>query len=132
MELVPRAVRRWAVGVALAALLVIGCSSAQPSEERTLPSGPFDGVTGAELYAQACAGCHGGDLRGTDQGPPFLDQIYEPGHHPDIAFVAAAMMGARSHHWDFGNMPAIDGLTEQQALVIVEFIRSEQRVAGIQ
>lgn len=121
-----------ACSVAAAMILVVGCSAEQAAMERTIPAGPFDGTTGAELYAQACASCHGADLRGTGHGPPLLDRIYEPGHHPDVAFMAAAMMGARSHHWDFGNMPPIEGITEEQVLAIVEYVRSEQRGVGIE
>lgn len=97
-----------------------------------VPSGPFDASTGAELFAQACATCHGADLRGTEHGPPFLDAIYEPGHHPDIAFLAAAMNGARAHHWNFGDMPRIEGITEEQVRSIVEYVREEQRAAGFE
>jgi len=125
-------VRSLAIAGVCAVLLLAACSSEQAADERPVPVGPFDGTTGAELYGQACATCHGEDLRGTDQGPPFLDVVYEPGHHPDGAFLAAAMMGVRSHHWDFGNMPPIEGITEEQVLAIVEYVRSEQRAAGIE
>ena len=74
----------------------------------------------------------GADLRGTENGPPFLDRIYEPGHHPDVAFMAAAMMGARAHHWDFGNMPPIEGITEEQIQAIIDYVRAEQRAAGVE
>ena len=124
-------VRRLTLLVAVATLAVAtACSS--DGDGPTVPSGPFDGTTGAELYAQACATCHGADLRGTENGPPFLDGIYEPGHHPDAAFMAAAMMGARAHHWDFGNMPPIEGITEEQIQAIVDYVRAEQRAAGIE
>lgn len=103
-------VRRSSLPVlAVTCVLLAACGGA---DERTgVPEGPFDGVSGAELYAQACATCHGEDLQGTDQGPPFLDPIYEPGHYADQAFVLSAMAGARAHHWDFGNMPPIEGIT---------------------
>lgn len=125
-------IRLQGAGLVFAAALLVACSSEATPERRSVPAGPFDGKTGAELYAQACATCHGADLRGTDQGPPFLDRIYEPGHHPDVAFVAAALMGVRSHHWDFGNMPRIEGITEEQVEAIAAFVREEQRTAGIQ
>lgn len=110
-------------------LLVAGCSS---GAEQVVPRGPFDGTTGAQLYAQACSTCHGTDLRGTEQGPPLLNRIYEPGHHSDASFVLAAMNGARAHHWDFGDMPPIEGITQDQVEAIVAFVREEQRAAGIQ
>jgi mono/diheme cytochrome c family protein len=111
----------------LLAFVGVACSSSSGSEGAT----PFTGTTGAELYAQACATCHGADLRGTNQGPPFLDRTYEPGHHPDAAFMTAAMAGARSHHWDFGNMPRVEGITEEQVTAIVGYVREQQRANGI-
>jgi mono/diheme cytochrome c family protein len=121
--------RPWLLGLAVLCISLAACGD---TDERTgVPEGPFDGVSGAELYAQACATCHGEDLRGTDQGPPFLDPIYEPGHHADQAFVLAALAGARAHHWDFGNMPPIEGITQDQVLAIVDYVREQQRAAGI-
>lgn len=123
--------RRALFGLAAATLAVVaGCSGS--SSAANVPAGPFTGADGAELYAQACATCHGADLQGTDHGPPFLDRIYEPGHHGDAAFLAAAMAGVRAHHWDFGNMPRIEGITEEQVAAIVAYVREQQRAAGIE
>jgi len=96
------------------------------------PARTFEGTDGSALFQQACATCHGADLNGTDQGPPFLDAIYAPGHHADPAFFLAAKTGARSHHWNFGNMPPIEGLSDEQIAAIVAFVRAEQRAAGIE
>lgn len=90
----------------------------------------FIGTDGSLLYQQGCASCHGVDLQGTETGPPFLHQLYVPGHHPDQAFVVAALTGARSHHWNFGDMPRVEGVTEEQVLAIVAFVRERQREAG--
>ena len=92
---------------------------------------PFSGLDGRTLYSQACASCHGADLQGTDQGPPFLDSIYRSGHHADAAFLLAVRRGVRSHHWDFGGMPPIEGLSDEQVEAIVDFVREQQRAAGI-
>ena len=94
-------------------------------------STPFSGLDGRVLYGQACASCHGADLGGTDQGPLFIESIYRSGHHADAAFLLAVRRGVRSHHWGFGNMPPIDGLTDEQVEAIVEFVREQQRRAGI-
>ena len=91
-----------------------------------------DVAAGASLYAANCAACHGEDLSGTDQGPPFLDDVYEPSHHGDAAFQLAVARGVQPHHWDFGPMPAIPSLTEQQVADITAFVRQEQRAAGIE
>ncbi len=126
MNLVP-VVRSLLLALA-AALLLNGCTKSGGDGE---PTTVFTGTDGAALYSQACASCHGADLRGTDQGPPFLDVIYRPGHHADVAFSLAVQRGARSHHWNFGNMPRIEGLTSAQVTAIVEFVREQQREAGI-
>ncbi len=121
---------RMSVALVLLAFAV-GIAACGGGEEGVeVPSGPFDATTGEGLYAQACATCHGVDLRGTEHGPPFLHPYYEPGHHPDAAFLAAAMAGVRAHHWDFGNMPAIEGITEEQVRAIVDYVREQQRAAG--
>ena len=94
-------------------------------------SAAADPRAGAELYADNCARCHGADLRGTDLGPPHLDPVYEPSHHGDAAFHLAVQRGVRQHHWDFGPMPPIEGLTEAQVDDIIAFVRQEQRAVGI-
>jgi mono/diheme cytochrome c family protein len=120
---------RLAVFGAIVAFGLVAAACSGPSDPEAATA--FTGTTGAELYAQACATCHGADLRGTNQGPPFLDRIYEPGHHPDAAFLAAAMAGVRSHHWDFGNMRRVEGITEEQVTAIVAYVREQQRANGI-
>src|SRR5215472_12365991 len=35
------------------------------------PATPSDLARGEQVYAERCAGCHGTDFRGTDQGPPL-------------------------------------------------------------
>lgn len=92
----------------------------------------FAGADGATLYMAACASCHGADLRGTEQGPPFLDAVYRPAHHADASFLLAVRRGARAHHWDFGNMPPVQGLTDEQVAAIVAYVRQQQRDAGIE
>jgi len=87
---------------------------------------------GAELYAAHCAECHGSDLRGTDQGPVHLSIIYEPNHHADGAFLFAVQNGVRAHHWNFGDMPPIEGLSSEEVEVIIAFVREHQRVEGFE
>ena len=72
---------------------------------------PFDAAARAralELYKDACASCHGDDLRGTDKGPSHLSRVYEPGHHSDASFVSAIRNG-RSVDSTMG-FTALDGL----------------------
>jgi mono/diheme cytochrome c family protein len=93
---------------------------------------PFEGTDGAMLYAAACASCHGAALEGSAQGPPFLHRVYEPSHHADAAFFLAVRRGVRAHHWTFGDMPPVPGLTEAQVEAIVAFVRARQREGGIE
>ena len=120
----------WRLGLPIVmSLLLTACSGSD--EEEPAPT-PFAGSDGATLYTQACAGCHGADLRGTDKGPPFLDAIYRPGHHADVSFHLAIRSGARAHHWNFGDMSPVEGLTDEQVAAIVAFVRAQQREAGIE
>ncbi len=86
---------------------------------------------GKPLYEKHCAGCHGPDLRGSDKGPPFLHRVYEPSHHSDLAFQLAVKNGVRAHHWKFGDMPPVEGLTPDDVAHITAYVRSQQRKAGI-
>ncbi len=115
------------MAIALAASVAVAGACGGGSE----PVPAFTGTDGAALYAQACASCHGAGLRGTKQGPPFLDAIYRPGHHADAAFFLAVKGGARQHHWNFGNMPPVQGLSDPQIEAIVALVRERQHAAGI-
>jgi len=86
---------------------------------------------GKALYDEKCASCHGADLKGTDQGPPFLHRIYEPSHHGDAAFQLAVRNGVRAHHWKFGDMKPVPGSSADDVAHIVAYVRSLQRRAGI-
>ena len=120
----------YAGAAALVGGLVLIAACGGGGEDRPA-STPFSGLDGRVLYGQACTSCHGADLQGTDQGPPLIDSIYRSGHHADASFLLAVRRGVRSHHWGFGNMPPIDGLTDEQVEAIVEFVREQQRLAGI-
>jgi mono/diheme cytochrome c family protein len=83
--------------VALAALLGWACSG-DDAPPAAVDSG--DGTeAGAALYQQACASCHGSDLRGTSMGPSHLSQVYASDHHSDESFRRAIEEGSPAHHW---------------------------------
>ena len=105
--------------------------TAEPTPTAT-PEARFSGTDGRSLYGQACAVCHGQNLEGTNAGPTFLNRIYAPWHHADISFIFAVERGVRAHHWNFGNMAPVEGLTHEQVLAIIAFIREQQRAAGIE
>ena len=87
---------------------------------------------GASAYDAVCSACHGRNAQGQDGvAPPLVHKIYEPSHHGDMAFVLAAQNGVRAHHWKFGNMPAVEGVTRAEVLNIVAYIRALQRENGI-
>lgn len=87
---------------------------------------------GARAYDAACSVCHGTNAQGQDGvAPPLVHKIYEPGHHGDMAFILAAQNGVRAHHWKFGNMAAVEGVTKADVINIVAYIRALQRANGI-
>lgn len=91
----------------------------------------LDGARGEEVYQARCASCHGADLEGTDKGPSHLSIVYEPGHHGDASFRSAIENGAPQHHWPFGDMPAIEGLSADEIEAVIAYVRSEQQRQGL-
>ncbi len=92
---------------------------------------PNDLAKGETLFNNNCARCHGAQGSGTNQGPPLVHKIYEPNHHADFAFQRAAAQGVRAHHWKFGDMPKIEGVTPDDVKEIIRYIRWLQQQAGI-
>lgn len=120
--------------VLLGILSLLPAAQAQQAAPQTVapPQGmPFKHGLGFELFQDNCAGCHGTDLKGTDQGPPLLHAFYKPGHHSDAAFYRAITAGSPQHHWNFGDMPPVAGIDAQQAKALVAFVRWAQQDAGL-
>ncbi len=87
---------------------------------------------GKRAFEATCAACHGDNAAGQDGvAPPLVHKIYEPGHHSDMAFFMAVDNGVRAHHWSFGNMPPVAGLTKGDVKAIVAYVRELQRENGI-
>jgi mono/diheme cytochrome c family protein len=87
---------------------------------------------GARAFNAKCAACHGANASGHQgKGPPLVHKIYESGHHGDMAFVMAARNGVRAHHWRFGNMPPVDGVTDADVKAITAYVRALQKANGI-
>jgi len=87
---------------------------------------------GQQAFAANCASCHGTNAEGrAGIAPPLIHKIYEPGHHSDMAFVMAARNGVRAHHWPFGNMAPVPGLTDPDLAGIIRFVREVQAANGI-
>ena len=113
------------VAAAVVAACSAGTTSTQPSTDANLEAG-------RTLYLQNCASCHGVDLTGTETGPSFLSIVYEPGHHPDVAFHLAVTRGVQSHHWTFGPMPPVPGLGDTDIAAIVAYVRQVQQQEGFE
>lgn len=92
---------------------------------------PVAVAAGEELFVASCAVCHGLDLRGSPTGPPFLVPTYAPNHHGDEAFQRAAAFGTPAHHWGFGDMAPIPGLSRDDVSQIIEYVRSVQEAEGV-
>lgn len=120
------------VAAAFTLALAIGAASCAGSDEAAVTVVPSESGDGAALYQANCASCHGADLQGTEQGPSHLSIVYEPNHHGDDAFRSAIANGARQHHWNFGDMDAIEGLDDAEIDAIIGFVRSEQERQGFE
>ncbi len=88
-------------------------------------------LKGKQAFDSVCADCHGANAAGTDKGPPLVHDIYNPGHHPDEAFLVAARFGVRQHHWPYGNMPAQPQMSQDEVVTIIKYVRELQAANGI-
>ncbi|WP_370240589.1 c-type cytochrome [Pararhodobacter marinus] len=113
--------------------------SAGPSQEArwevtqatfVVPELTAEAQEGERYFNAVCAACHGQNGLGTEQGPPLVHDIYNPGHHADMAFMMAAQNGVPAHHWRFGNMPP-QQVTRAEVARIVAYIRELQQANGI-
>ena len=96
------------------------------------PRVPFQYGLGMHVFRNKCADCHGPWAEGTaDKGPPLVHQFYEPNHHNDAAFHRAVQTGTKQHHWQFGDMPPVEGVNRQQAESVIKFLRWWQEQNGI-
>jgi mono/diheme cytochrome c family protein len=127
------------VALAIAALRSGGSSwfrgdaDGRPLAEVRVPPLDADALEGAAIYEAACTSCHGDNAAGRNGiAPPLVHPLYRPGHHADIAFWLAARDGVRSHHWLFGDMPPVAGMTRPQVDKIVAYVRALQRANGIE
>lgn len=103
-----------------------------PLADVTMPVLSATAEKGSILFGQSCASCHGTEAAGRDGvAPPLIHKIYEPSHHGDESFQIAVARGVRAHHWPFGDMPPVDGLSREDVATIVTFVREVQRANGI-
>ena len=124
------------VAIALSAWWLLAPSpksgSGAPLAQVTVPQLNGAETAGRGLFDKSCAACHGADAAGRDGiAPPLVHVLYEPSHHADIAFQRAAKLGVRAHHWRFGDMPPVEGVTETDVGKITTYVRALQRANGI-
>ena len=128
------------IGVAVLAVLALaGCGESAPPDVSAWPSGGAGASpalsdtarAGEELFNANCSACHGVNAAGTDQGPTLIDRIYHPNHHSDFSFLNAVGRGVRQHHWGFGDMPPVPGVSPDDAAKIICYVRQVQRANGI-
>ncbi|WP_406646057.1 cytochrome c [Aliisedimentitalea scapharcae] len=96
---------------------------------------PLEGTAaiGQSIFENTCAACHGENAAGIQNvAPPLVHIIYEPGHHGDEAFQRAVAGGVKSHHWQFGDMPPVVGLTRGDVAMVIDYVRALQRANGIE
>jgi mono/diheme cytochrome c family protein len=129
--------RRWIGGATLAAAIVALVWLLQIDRGATqvdvrVPQLSPTAQAGRAAFETNCASCHGPAAGGTDQGPPLVHRIYEPGHHADVAFVLATRRGVPQHHWDFGSMPPQPQVGERSLQQIIAYVRELQRANGIE
>jgi len=104
-----------------------------PMAEVSVPELTREARNGKTIFDANCERCHGENASGREGlGPPLVHKIYEPGHHADFAFLRAVMQGVRAHHWSFGDMAPVEGVTDRQVGQIIAYVRELQRANGIQ
>lgn len=104
---------------------------ARPEDQVVVPKLSSAAEMGKLVFDDNCSACHGENAAGTENGPPFIHTLYRPAHHSDFAFQRAAQGGVQAHHWKFGNMAPVDGVTEKQIEWVVQYVRELQRANGV-
>ena len=135
--------RRSVLAAVLVGVFLAGCSGGEDGEyvaadasgsqtvEVSVPDLSDVARQGAELFASNCSECHGPTAGGSSQGPPLVDKIYEPGHHADFSFIHAVDVGSPQHHWSFGDMEPVPGLSPEDVNDIICYVRELQYANGI-
>ena len=117
-----------AVTLVIGTLVVLAQIEPGPS---VVERDPAAVAAGEGLFVASCAVCHGADLQGSPTGPPLLVPTYAPNHHADEAFQQAVAFGTPAHHWGFGDMAPVPGLSRDDVSKIIEYVRSVQEAEGI-
>ena len=104
-----------------------------PMVDVVVPDLGSDERAGEVAFISFCAECHGRNAGGRDgYGPPLVHEIYRPSHHADISFLYAPTVGVKAHHWPYGNMPSIPGITREETALVLKYVRALQAANGIE
>jgi cytochrome c len=118
-------------GAGVMAWNFFGTSGSAAVVDVRVPALSAQATSGEAAFNENCVACHGDNASGSDQGPPLIHNIYNPGHHADAAFFMAASRGVRAHHWPYGSMPPQPQVSRNQMIDIVRYIRELQAANGI-
>lgn len=122
-----------AVGHSMTPPDLTGIQDGAPIAQVAVPASFSDNAQlGQRVFEAKCSSCHGENAAGQKGvAPPLVHKIYEPSHHSDMAFVLAAKNGVRAHHWNFGNMPQVEGISDGEVKLVATYVRELQRANGI-
>ena len=88
-------------------------------------------AAGETVFAGNCAVCHGVGAAGSYTGPSLINRVYHPNHHSDASIRVAAFAGVRQHHWTFGDMPPVAGISEEEVEQVICYVREIQYANGV-
>ena len=126
---------RTAAGRLLATLVLatlVACGGGGDAPADGAAEGGAAVAAGQQAFETYCVACHGPQASGTEAGPPLVHLVYEPSHHPDDAFRSAARNGVQPHHWEFGPMPPVPAITDDEIDAVIAYVRDLQQKAGIE
>ena len=106
---------RLTVHVLVASTAVLAACKAQPEDSGAAAAPVVAQSVGADVYARACARCHGADRQGD-------------GTSPALSAVRMASLGTQPLEMTIlygkGEMPGFGGLSATQMAELVEFLRA--------
>ena len=112
--------------------IAAGASAAQGQDKQiTVPALLGDLLAGQKVFGRYCQSCHGVNASGTDKGPTLLHRVYHPGHHNDASIYIAVRRGSQQHHWRFGSMKPVDGISDAEIAQVIAYIRAMQKANGL-
>lgn len=130
-----RALSTFVLGLGSATTLAYAVAIAQPPGEAHLkvdvPILSEQAQLGEEAFEEHCAHCHGDLAAGSASGPPLISPLYQPSRHGNLAFQRAVAMGVQSHHWQYGDMPPMGDLAQDDVAAVIRYVRELQRENGI-